>query len=308
MGTFNPILNFLFPPMAIFLLVLVLPPFLVVKLLGCIKRSIQSENVKGKVVLITGASSGIGECIAYEYASRGARLALTARRQDRLQAVANKARELGSPDVIVICADVSREEDCKRFVNETVEHFGQLDHLVNNAGVPRAGLFEKVANISDLSPVMDINFWGSLYSTHFAIPHLKRSKGKIIVNSSVLGWLSLPGSGIYNASKAALISFYETLSAEFGEDIGITIVTPGFVETEMMQGNRLQSKVPIPFESSEVCAKAMVDSACRGDLYSTEPSWLRICFLFKALCPELVDRCIHWLMISMKHPDLNSPD
>ncbi|CAK7336759.1 unnamed protein product [Dovyalis caffra] len=229
----------------------------------------------GKVVLITGPSSGIGKQIAYQYARRGARLALVARREDRLQQVANEARKMGSPDVITVCADVSKVEDCKRFVDEAMEHFGQMDHLVNNAGIACVDLFEEITNISDLTSVMDINFWGSVYGTYFAVPYLRRSQGKIIVISSAAGYLSLPRSSIYNASKAALISLYESLRVEFGSDIGITIVTPGLVKSEMTTGE-LQSKAKfqsIPIESAEECAKAIVDSACRGDRYLTEPSW-----------------------------------
>ncbi|XWS60236.1 hypothetical protein CRYUN_Cryun07bG0018500 [Craigia yunnanensis] len=263
-------------------------------------RFVFKENVAGKVVLITGASSGIGEYLAYEYARRGARLALVARRTDRLQKVADDARQLGSPDVIVITADVSKIEDCKRFVNKTVNHFGQLDHLVNNAGIAHeAQLFKEMSNISDFVPVMDINFWGSLYGTHFAVPHLRKSRGKIIVMSSSAGWLYPPKASIYSASKAAQIGLYESLRAELGPEIGITIVTPGFVDSEMTQGNNLK-KSKIQFlknEPTDVCAKAIVESTCRGDMYLTEPFWMRPLFLLKVLCPELWDWTSYWLIV-----------
>jgi len=178
--------------------------------------------VAGKVILITGASSGIGEYVAYEYAKRGARLALVARREDRLQAVADRARKLGSPEVVVVRADVSKVEE--------------LDHLVNNAGVVQIRLFEVFTQFSDIASVMDINFWGSVYSTHYAVPHLRKSKGKIVVIASTAAWLGAPGLSFYNASKAALISFFETLRTEFGQDIGITIVSPGKIESEITQG------------------------------------------------------------------------
>ncbi|KAG6754230.1 hypothetical protein POTOM_042250 [Populus tomentosa] len=294
------LMNILLPPIALIVLLLILPPYLVLKFLGLIKGFIYSEDVAGKVVLITGASSGIGEQIAYQYARRGARLALVARREDRLRGVASEARKMGSPDVMMIRADVSKVEDCKRFVDEAMKHFGQLDHLVNNAGIPCVCLLEEAPNISDLNSVVDINFWGSVYGTYFAVPHLRKTQGKIIVISSAAGRFPCPRASIYGASKAALISLYESLRIEFGSDIGITIVTPGLVKSEMTTGElRSKAKVEsLPVESTEDCAKAVVDSACRGDRYLVEPSWVGIVFLFKLLCPEVLEWCLHGLLFS----------
>ncbi|KAJ6970803.1 hypothetical protein NC653_035166 [Populus alba x Populus x berolinensis] len=322
MDLIHKVLNIVLPPITLILLLLLLPSFIVSKFISRIKRSINSEMVAGKVVLITGASSGIGEYLAYEYARRGACLALAARRQERLRAVADKARALGSPDVIVIPTDISKVEDSERFINEAVNHFGKckdlllssfnfnlcarffhkrgcftmthgvyaiVDHLVNNAGVIQIDMFEDCKQISDFATLTNTNFWGSVYTTHFAIPHLRKSKGRIVGISSIAGWCSVPRMSFYCASKAAITSFYETLRAEFGSDIGITIVTPGVVESEMSQGDFL-SKAQlefVPVESTERCAKAIVDSACRGDGYLIEPSWARMSFLLKVLCPEM---------------------
>uniref|UniRef100_A0A6N2NEU3 Uncharacterized protein n=1 Tax=Salix viminalis TaxID=40686 RepID=A0A6N2NEU3_SALVM len=217
-----------------------------------IKRSINSEKVAGKVVLITGASSGIGEFLAYEYARRGACLALSARREERLRAVADKARELGSPDVIVVITDISKVEDCERFVNEAMNHFGKLDHLVTNAGVAQIDMFEDCKQISDFATTMNTNFWGSVYASHFAIPHLRKSKGRIVGISSIAGWCSMPRTSFYSGQMDFVLA-----------------------------------------ESTERCAKAIVDSACRGDRYLVEPSWARITFLIKVLCPEVVEWWLH---------------
>ncbi|KAM4107704.1 hypothetical protein ACB094_04G166600 [Castanea mollissima] len=236
MDLLQKLLDIVLLPLTLTAILFLLPPFLFLKYLFSLKRNICSENVANKVVLITGASSGIGEHIAYEYARRGAILALVARRENRLQIVANKAQELGSPEVIVIRADVSKDEECKHFIDETMNHFGRLDHLVNNAGVSRVDLFE---DSTDIASIMDINFWGSVYSTHYAVPHLRKSKGKIVVISSSAAWLCTPRLSFYSASKAAQICFFESLRAEFGPDIGITIVTPGVTESEMTQGQFL---------------------------------------------------------------------
>ncbi|XP_061953060.1 11-beta-hydroxysteroid dehydrogenase A-like [Populus nigra] len=291
MDLIHKVLNIVLPPITLILLLLFFPYFLVSKFISSIKRSINSEKVAGKVVLITGASSGIGEYLAYEYARRGACLALSARREERLRAVADKARELGSPDVIVIATDISKVEDCERFVNEAMNHFGKLDHLVNNAGVAQIDMFEDCKQISEFATIMNTNFWGSVYASHFAIPHLRKSKGRIVGISSIAGWCSVPRMSFYSASKAAITSFYETLRAEFGSDIRITIVTPGVVESEMTQGDFLS-------KSTERCAKAIVDSACRGDRYLVEPSWARISFLMKVLCPEVLEWWFHRILVA----------
>ncbi|GMI76686.1 hydroxysteroid dehydrogenase 6 [Hibiscus trionum] len=273
------------------------------KALISIARTLFKENLAGKVVLITGASSGIGEHLAYEYARRGARLALVARRKLRLQQVAETCGIIGSPETVYILGDVSNIDDCNRFVDATVNHFGQLDHLVTNAGVAPVCLFEDYDDITKASPAIDINFWGSAYTTYFALQHLRKSKGKIIVISSCAGWVFAPRTSFYNASKAALISFYETLRIELGTGIGITIVTPGFIDTEMTEGKFLSKEGTLevdremrdvlvnvmPVESAERCAKAIVESACRGDKYLTVPSWMHTTVVWRVFLPEMMD-------------------
>ncbi|KAK2984705.1 hypothetical protein RJ640_014042, partial [Escallonia rubra] len=291
MDLIHKLMNIGLPIVSFFAAILFLPPFVLFKLVRYILRSIFYENVAGKVVLITGASSGIGEHLSYEYAKRGACLALVARREDRLQTVASKSRQIGSPEVIVIPADISRVDDCKRIVDEVVTHFGRLDHLVNNAGVAPLHMFEDHMWFADHASVMNINFWGSVYSTQFAIPHLRTSKGKIAVIASVAGWLPTPKLSLYCASKAALISFYETLRSEVGSDIGITIVTPGLVDSEITQGDfpAKANRKFVPLVTTERCAMAIVNSTIRGESYLTEPAWTRVLLLWKVLCPEVVD-------------------
>ncbi|XP_060967193.1 11-beta-hydroxysteroid dehydrogenase A-like isoform X2 [Cannabis sativa] len=252
-------LNLFLPTISVIAIILFLPPFLFYKLFKSffIKIFIPTQNLAGKVVLITGASSGIGENLAYEYARRGANLALAARRENRLKRVADEAIRLGSPDAIVIRADVKEIEDCKALVEDTVNHFGQLDYLVNNAGVVQLSLFEDSTDqFSTIRSIMDINFWGSVYCTQFAIPHLRKTKGKIVVNSSSASWFSTPRMSIYNS--------------------------------------RIKG---VPVESGERCAKAIVESACRGDMYLIEPSWCRVGYWFKFFFPQLVEKCFHLTLI-----------
>ncbi|KAJ4975032.1 hypothetical protein NE237_008206 [Protea cynaroides] len=296
------LINLVLPPITLVFLCLILPFLFVFNSIHLILRYLLPEKMMKKVVLITGASSGIGEQLAYEYAKKGAYLVLVARREESLKEVAEKAIHLGSPDVLVVPADVSRVDQCKKFIDEAVNHFGRLDHLVCNAGIGCHCAFEDVTDVSKFTPVMDVNFWGSIYPTYFAIPHLRKSRGKILVNASVAGWMVAPKGSIYGASKAALIHFYDNLRIELAPEISIVVLSPGFVESEITQGKQLTKKGEVeldqgirdilqgmPLESAGACAKAAVAAACRGDRHITEPWFYNVLYLLKILCPELVE-------------------
>ncbi|KAM3221890.1 11-beta-hydroxysteroid dehydrogenase-like 6 [Capsicum annuum] len=307
----NKILNTYLPHIATTALIHFMPLYLFLKFLHFIYRSIFTENVAGKVVVITGASSGIGEHLAYEYAKKGARLVLAARRHKSLEQVADMAYWLGSPDVISVNADVSKVEDCQRLIAEAIRNFGRLDHLVSNAAVTPLYMFEDLVEVNNAAPAMDINFWGAVYTTHFAIPHLKETKGKIIAITSSAGYLPAARISFYNASKAALISFFETLRVELGTQIGITIVTPGLVESELTKGKFLtpEGKLEVdqvmrdvemsvtPILPVEKCTRSIGRSACRGDNYLTEPPWFKTLFIYVLFFPEVVDLFERWFLI-----------
>ncbi|CAA7057550.1 unnamed protein product [Microthlaspi erraticum] len=304
MDMINVILNILLPPLTLILLFLFYPFYLVIKLLNCVRKHLCVKNVAGKVVLITGASSGIGEHVAYEYAKKGAYLALVARREDRLQTVAATSRQLGSRDVIIIPGDVTKVSDCKKFIDETISHFGKLDHLVNNAGVSQTVLFEDFPQIQDANPIMDTNFWGSTYITYYAIPHLRKSKGTIIVVTSAAAKMAVPLATVYSASKAALLGFYEALRVELNPDIEVTIVIPGLISTDMSTPEfikRFGSDCIISLSVSR-CAKAIFQGVCRGESYIEEPSWIKSFFLVKKLCPEVTSYIFNYSFLHFLKP------
>ncbi|KAK9120142.1 hypothetical protein Scep_018235 [Stephania cephalantha] len=306
METSHLLMNLLLPPIIIITILLVSPIYFFYTIVQSFIRSFTMEDMTQKVVLITGASSGIGECLAYEYAKRGARLALVARRETMLKEVAKKARAMGSPDVIISCADVANSDHCKRFVEETISHFGRMDHLVNNAGVSSSFYFEEASNITNAVPVMNVNYWGSVYATHFSLPHLKKTKGKIAANASSSAWLYGPDMSMYSASKAAMMNFYETLRIELGSTVTITTISLGFVESEMIEGKHigLDGKVVVdparkdavahffPIMKAKESARLIVDGVCRGDRDVTDPSWLRALYLCKVFVPEVLE----WVM------------
>ncbi|KAM0979275.1 hypothetical protein EV1_015058 [Malus domestica] len=159
--------------------------------------------------------------------------------------------------------------------------------------------------------IMDINFWGSVYCTHFSVPHLRKSKGKIVVISLSASWFSTPKLSFDIASKAALTCFFESLRAELGSEIGITIVSPGVIESEITGSrqfvSQLRSKLT-PSESTEKCTKAIVDSVCRGDRHLTEPSWVRFGFWLRVLYPELLEKLFHLIVETKKMPATSNKD
>ncbi|XP_056853371.1 11-beta-hydroxysteroid dehydrogenase-like 6 [Raphanus sativus] len=311
MDSINNIINFVFPPLALYGLFVFYPIYQRLKSAVSICRNVFSENVAGKVVVITGAASGIGEALAYEYGKKGAYLALVDIRDEPLFHVAALAEIYGSPEVIPIVADVSKLHDCERFIQATVLHFGRLDHLVTNAGVAPLYLFEDIDDLSKATPAMDINFWGSVYCTFFASSYLKKSRGKIVVIASGCGYIASPRLSFYCASKAAVIAFYETLRSEFRSKVGVTIVAPGVVDSEMTQGKFMTKNGQLivdrelrdmqisllPVESAERCAKAILRSVCRGDRYLLEPAWISCVILWKVFCSEVTDSLGRWLVM-----------
>ncbi|XP_078156130.1 11-beta-hydroxysteroid dehydrogenase A-like isoform X2 [Carex rostrata] len=200
MGLINRFMDIVAPPFLLIALFFFLPPFYLYKLINSFLSSRFPEDMANKVVLIVGASSGIGEHLAYKYAKRGAFLVLVARRKKSLQDVARMCRDFGSPSVLAVPADFTNPEECQKFVNATIKSFGRLDHLVNVAGVAALPLFEEIAEPSHFQAVMDVNFWGPVYTTYFAIPHLKKSRGRIVGVTSVSAYTNIPRMTIYNAS------------------------------------------------------------------------------------------------------------
>eukprot|EP00386_Alphamonas_edax_P011419 GDKI01036173.1.p1 GENE.GDKI01036173.1~~GDKI01036173.1.p1 ORF type:complete len:409 (-),score=97.99 GDKI01036173.1:366-1592(-) len=183
------------------------------------------------VIVVTGASTGIGRELALRYAQRGCKLVIAARNQVQLEEVAAECRRRGSP-CLVVPTDVTQEEQCKQLVEAAVKEYGGIDMLVLNAGVGAHFPFTKEANMDVFRALLDINFFGCVHCTKHALPHLQRSRGQIVVISSVTGELGVPLRSAYCASKFAVTGFFEALRHEQGERITITICCPPAVKTE----------------------------------------------------------------------------
>ncbi|PKP52671.1 MAG: short chain dehydrogenase [Bacteroidetes bacterium HGW-Bacteroidetes-1] len=190
------------------------------------------STIRNKVVVITGASSGIGRATAIEAAKKGASLSLAARNQQALNSIVEECKNLGS-DAIGTITDVSKENDCIRLMDQTVAHFGKIDVLINNAGISMRALFE-FTDLSVIHKLMNVNFWGTVYCTKYALPHVLKSKGSIVGVSSIAGYKGLPGRTGYSASKFAIQGFLEALRTEnLKKNLHVLIACPGFTASNI---------------------------------------------------------------------------
>lgn len=186
--------------------------------------------MKNKVVVITGASSGIGRALAKEFASKGAILSLGARRTELLEEL---QRELPKTEILIQKTDVSHENDCHILIEETIKRFGQIDVLINNAGISMRALFEDV-DLKVIRKVMDVNFYGTVYCSKYALPYLLKTKGSLVGVISIAGFVGLPGRTGYSASKYAIRGFLDTLRIENRKKgLHVLVAAPGFTASEV---------------------------------------------------------------------------
>ena len=187
----------------------------------------------GKVIVLTGASSGIGHSLALALAPQRPRLVLAARDRGRLEEVAKECRARGA-EALVVPADVTSEAACGALVARAVESFGALDVLVNNAGIGMLARFDEVSDLSVYETLMRVNYLGCVYLTHHALPHLEKSRGQIVVVASLAGLTGVPTRTGYAASKHAVFGFFDSLRIELeGSGVSVTMIAPDFVRSEI---------------------------------------------------------------------------
>lgn len=165
---------------------------------------------RDNVVVITGASDGIGREMALQLAGQGAWLALAARDAQKLEAVAAECRARGGR-ALAVPTDVGDQAQCRALVDRTLAEFGRVDTLVNNAGVSMWARFDQVTELAPFETMMRVNYLGSVYCTHAALPHLKRTRGRIVGVSSLTGRAGVPTRSGYAASKHAMAGFFDSL-------------------------------------------------------------------------------------------------
>lgn len=186
-----------------------------------------------KVIVLTGASQGIGKALALALAPQRPRLVLAARDETALRAVESQCQALGAT-TFVFKTDVTVEEQCRGLIRQTVEATGALDVLIHNAGGGMNARFDEMADITVFEKLMRLNYLGPVYLTHEALPHLKKSRGQIVCVSSVAGLTGVPLRTAYSGSKHAVFGLFESLRIELASaGVSVTMVAPDFVQSEI---------------------------------------------------------------------------
>lgn len=254
------------------------------------------SSLSGKVVVITGASSGIGKALAEEALSRGAKVALCARDVKKLEALFPS-----SEYVLAHQADVSSEEDCRSFIDAVITKWNRIDMLINNAGISMRALFED-ADLSVIRELMDVNFWGAVYCTKFALPSIRHNKGVIIGVSSIAGYRGLPARTGYSSSKFALQGFMEALRTELlHTGVHVMWVSPGFTASNIRNVARgadgsAQKETPLnesKLMSAEECAKIVLDAAAGRKRSVVMTSQGKLTVWLNKLFPSLADKLVY---------------
>src|SRR3982751_4863770 len=226
--------------------------------------NIQLKNLNKQVVVITGASSGIGLVTARMAAERGARLVVAARSEEALKALVSEIKASGGEAVHVV-ADVASEDDVRRISEAARQHFGGFDTWINNAGVSIYGKLTEVS-IEDQRRLFDTNFWGVVYGSYVAAEHLKQRRGGALINvGSTLSDRAIPIQGIYSASKHAVKGFTDALRMELeaeGAPVSVTLIKPGAIATPYPEHAKnymeREPTVPPPVYAPEVVAEAIL--------------------------------------------------
>lgn len=265
--------------------------------------------MKDKVVIVTGASSGIGAALSELYVKRGYHVVMAARNLEKLENLADKLNnEKGS--VFAVKTDVSKEVDCKSLIDKAIEKYGRIDVLINNAGISMRAMFKDL-DLDVIRQLMDVNFWGTVYCTKYALPYVLSQKGSIVGVISIVGHVGLPARTGYASSKFAIRGFLDTLRIEHLKDgLHVLVAAPGFTEsnirnTALTAEGKQQGKTPRDegsmMTSEEVAQKIAkaVDKRKRSLILTFMEGKLTV-FLNKFF-PKTMDKLIYNQMA--KEPD-----
>lgn len=269
----------------------------------------KADAFKGKVVIVTGASSGIGLASARLFGALGASVVLAARRLDRLEAL---SASVAPPErVLCVQTDVTRDGDCKALIDAAVARFGGIDILVNNAGISMRAMFRDL-DLSVLHALMDVNFWGTVQCTKHALPYLLERKGSVVGVISIAGYSALPARSGYSASKYAVRGFLDTLRIEHLKDgLNVLVFAPGYTASNVRNAaltadGSPQGETPLDegsLMSAEDCAMHLAKALSRRRSQVTL-TWLgKATVLAHRIFPRLTDRLTYGYIAREK----NSP-
>ena len=215
-----------------------------------------------KVIAITGGTDGIGRALVEQFLAKGATVSTCSRTPEKLAQLEN---DFPGKALFTVVADVSKEEDCKNFINKTIEKYNGIDVLINNAGISMRALF-KDTELTTLKRLMDTNFWGTVYCTKFALEFILANKGVIVGVSSIAGYRGLPGRSGYSASKSAIIGWMEALRTELlNTGVNVMWVCPGFTASNTRYAALGSDAKPV-MESKVDEGKIMTAEECAGHI------------------------------------------
>jgi len=263
---------------------------------------------RDNVVLLTGASRGIGAQLAYQLADQAACLMLAARDEQKLDEVAAACRKRGGGRVVVLSTDLVDEDQCKRLVEQTVGNYGRIDTLLYNAGRGYPQRFDVMQSLDTLRSEIALNYLGMVYCTYYALPHLKQSRGRVVGVSSFGALVGLPGPAGYNSSKHALKGFLNSLRVELlHTGVTVTSLYLGAVRTERLAETMGKNFKRIPSMSPERCAILILRAAAqrRRDVILTLEGRL-LAWLYQ-FAPSVLDRQLSRLEELYQSPGLNDP-
>ncbi len=259
----------------------------------------EQEFFQNKVVVVTGASSGIGKAIAREFAERKAIVVLASRNESALRTLVSEIISNGGT-AMALPTDVTDEEQCKSLVEGSVNSFGKIDILVNNAGISMRANFLDVG-LDVLMKIMNTNFWGTVYCTKFALPHILKQKGSVVGISSICGITPLPGRTGYAASKHAMNGFLDSLRLENNsDDLHVMLVHPGFTSSNIRNvalNSIGQPQIESPLEEEKLMpAERVAKEVVSGIVYRKKNITLTtegrlITWIYRHM-PNLADRLI----------------
>ena len=250
------------------------------------------------VVIITGASAGIGRELALLLAEQGAWLALADRNAEKLEEVASQCRQRGCK-AVVVPTDVAEQSQCKNLIERTVAEYSRIDTLINNAGITMWARFDDIRDLAMIEQIMKVNYFGSVYCTYYALPYLKKTQGRIVGICSLIGKTGVPTRSGYAASKHAMAGFFDTLRIELADyGVSVTMIYPGFVATKVRQRALGPDGKPLGKSSVredkvmtvERCARLIAQAAAQRKREFVMTLRGRLGLWLKLIAPGLVDR------------------
>lgn len=254
--------------------------------------------MKGRRIILTGASEGIGRALALDLAARGARLALAARDRDRLESLAQECRARGS-EAFAMPTDVTNQQDLEWLVAETLKTFGGIDIVIHNAGITMWSRFDALADLSIFERIMEVNYLAPVRLTALTLPHLKQTRGLIVAVASLSGLTGVPERTGYAASKHAMIGFFDSLRIELaGSGVDVTVIAPDFVISEIHKravgpdgeplgaSPMMQAKIM----TAEECARQIVRAIGKRQRLLLMSARGKLGRWLKLLAPSVIDR------------------